>query len=207
MQSGPLAQIRPLTQMLQNPSPVGRDWVLAALGEPVGLPAGLPCLGTQLGTRMRAPRAVGLTLRESAALSAPSTSLESEAAQVAAACPSWPALSPQARVATCGPPQLGCETDLSRAPWCFSGNSGSLPQELEQVGAWEACEPRCARFPGPALQRPPLEVLAPWRRSHRPAPGASSVQPIHFLGTQSMGHMSSRIGFAPPAEACGAEEL
>ena len=39
-------------------------------------------------------RAVGLILWESAAFSAPSTSLESEAAQVAAACPSWPAPRP-----------------------------------------------------------------------------------------------------------------
>lgn len=171
--------------MLRNPSPIGRDWVLAVLGEPVGPPAGLPCLGTQLGTRVRAPRAVGLILRESAALSAPSTSLESEAAQVAAACPSWPALSPQARVATCGPPQLGRETDLSRAPWWIAFQE---PVALCRKN-WSRLEPGRPVSPAAPGSQAPLRSAPRWR-SWRPGAGHTDLllEPPQCSVSTSTGH-------------------
>ena len=114
--------------------------MLVVLGETVGPSAGLSYLGTQLRMRVRSPPAVGLILWESPASSAPSTSLESEAAQGAAACPSWPALSPQALVAvSCGPPQLGRKPDLSRDPWWITfQETAALCYKSSRLKTWEA---------------------------------------------------------------------
>lgn len=105
-------------------SETGCWWFWGRLWAP---PAGLPCLGTQLRMRVRSPRAVGLTLWESAAFSARSTSLKPEAAQGAAAS-LVASTQPPALVATpCGPPQLGRETDLSRDPrWITFQETASL---------------------------------------------------------------------------------
>ena len=131
--SRPLVRSSPLVQMLRNSSPIGQDWMLVGLGEPVDPRAGLPCLRTQLRIYVCAPRAVGLILWESAAFSAPGTSLESEAAQVAAACPSSPAPRPVLPHCVGHLSQDARLTSPEPLLDHFSGNSNSLLKELKQV--------------------------------------------------------------------------
>lgn len=117
VQSGPGADPSPHADVTE-PLSRRRDWVLAALGSLWSPPAGLPCLGTQLGARVCVLRVQwgspsGSLLRCSQHLTGSQKQLR------CAACPRGRGAQPQARVATCGPPQLGCETDLSEPPGAF----------------------------------------------------------------------------------------